>query len=190
MVKTLAWIAVRPNRRRISQRQACKVRAKGAAPRTVPSDWGHSSVGRALEWHSRGQGFDSPWLHHHGTRSGRTEPCGVTRHHVNPLRYRQHIVSATHRTISKICRSPQLTPRLGPPLQHYYSPRSWTYSGPAKPNHRQEIFLLTSRARLLRQAMPVRGRRRRARFAERHLQCHQGKNSRRSAGYRATLRQG
>ena len=26
--------------------------------------WGHSSVGRALEWHSRGQGFDSPWLHH------------------------------------------------------------------------------------------------------------------------------
>ena len=31
-----------------------------AAPR-----WGHSSVGRALEWHSRGRGFDSPWLHHH-----------------------------------------------------------------------------------------------------------------------------
>ena len=27
------------------------------------SRWGHSSVGRALEWHSRGQGFDSPWLH-------------------------------------------------------------------------------------------------------------------------------
>ena len=25
--------------------------------------WGHSSVGRALEWHSRGQGFDPPWLH-------------------------------------------------------------------------------------------------------------------------------
>ena len=25
---------------------------------------GHSSVGRALEWHSRGQGFKSPWLHH------------------------------------------------------------------------------------------------------------------------------
>ena len=24
---------------------------------------GHSSVGRALEWHSRGRGFDSPWLH-------------------------------------------------------------------------------------------------------------------------------
>ncbi len=26
---------------------------------------GRSSVGRALEWHSRGQGFDSPRLHHH-----------------------------------------------------------------------------------------------------------------------------
>ena len=24
---------------------------------------GHSSVGRALQWHCRGQGFDSPWLH-------------------------------------------------------------------------------------------------------------------------------
>src|SRR4029450_1154526 len=24
---------------------------------------GHSSVGRAREWHSRGRGFDSPWLH-------------------------------------------------------------------------------------------------------------------------------
>src|SRR5262249_4392473 len=26
--------------------------------------WGYSSAGRALEWHSRGQGFDSPYLHH------------------------------------------------------------------------------------------------------------------------------
>ena len=25
--------------------------------------WGYSSVGRALEWHSRGQGFESPYLH-------------------------------------------------------------------------------------------------------------------------------
>ena len=24
---------------------------------------GYSSVGRALEWHSRGQGFESPYLH-------------------------------------------------------------------------------------------------------------------------------
>ncbi len=28
-----------------------------------PTQWGISSVGRALEWHSRGQGFDSPILH-------------------------------------------------------------------------------------------------------------------------------
>ena len=25
---------------------------------------GHSSVGRALAWHARGRGFESPWLHH------------------------------------------------------------------------------------------------------------------------------
>ena len=31
--------------------------------------WGYSSVGRALEWHSRGQGFDSPYLHHLEPRS-------------------------------------------------------------------------------------------------------------------------
>ena len=30
----------------------------------LPAGWGRSSVGRALEWHSRGQGFDSPRLHH------------------------------------------------------------------------------------------------------------------------------
>jgi hypothetical protein len=31
----------------------------------ISDSWrGHSSVGRALEWHSRGRGFDSPWLHH------------------------------------------------------------------------------------------------------------------------------
>ena len=26
-------------------------------------NWGCSSVGRASEWHSEGQGFDSPYLH-------------------------------------------------------------------------------------------------------------------------------
>ncbi len=30
---------------------------------TIIKLWGHSSVGRALEWHSRGQGSDSPCLH-------------------------------------------------------------------------------------------------------------------------------
>ena len=29
---------------------------------------GYSSVGRALEWHSRGQGFESPYLHQRITR--------------------------------------------------------------------------------------------------------------------------
>ena len=29
-----------------------------------PNPWGHSSVGRALEWHSRGRRFDPDWLHH------------------------------------------------------------------------------------------------------------------------------
>ena len=35
----------------------------------MPCPWGYSSVGRALEWHSRGQGFDSPYLHHKQTKS-------------------------------------------------------------------------------------------------------------------------
>jgi hypothetical protein len=34
--------------------------------KTIPVR-GHSSVGRALAWHARGQGFDSPWLHQAGT---------------------------------------------------------------------------------------------------------------------------
>ena len=29
----------------------------------VAANWGHSSVGRALEWHSRGRRFDPAWLH-------------------------------------------------------------------------------------------------------------------------------
>src|SRR4029079_11225764 len=37
-----------------------------SSPETAPAIcrvWGHSSVGRALEWHSRGRRFDSDWLH-------------------------------------------------------------------------------------------------------------------------------
>ena len=38
--------------------------AAGRLPITDPFPWrGHSSVGRALEWHSRGRRFDSAWLH-------------------------------------------------------------------------------------------------------------------------------
>ncbi len=28
---------------------------------------GHGAVGSAFEWHSKGQGFESPWLHHMNT---------------------------------------------------------------------------------------------------------------------------
>ena len=35
---------------------------------------GRSSVGRALEWHSRGQGFDSPRLHRRPKRLARAGP--------------------------------------------------------------------------------------------------------------------
>ncbi len=42
--------------------------------------WGHSSVGRALEWHSRGRRFDSAWLHQN-TPTGlrRSERRGLSR---------------------------------------------------------------------------------------------------------------
>ena len=45
---------------------ACSPLAGGKLPRTACSRshcWGRSSVGRAPEWHSGGQGFDSPRLH-------------------------------------------------------------------------------------------------------------------------------
>src|SRR5215217_8612957 len=29
----------------------------------TPLEWGHSSAGRALAWHARGQRFDPAWLH-------------------------------------------------------------------------------------------------------------------------------
>ena len=38
---------------------------------------GHSSVGRALEWHSRGQGFDSPCLHHSFVKRTRRKVCYI-----------------------------------------------------------------------------------------------------------------
>ena len=43
--------------------------------------WGHSSVGRALEWHSRGQGFDPPWLHqsNQAKASSYSKPEGLCR---------------------------------------------------------------------------------------------------------------
>ena len=31
----------------------------------VKGNGGHSSAGRALQWHCRGRRFDPAWLHHH-----------------------------------------------------------------------------------------------------------------------------
>ena len=38
-------------------------------PYTFEHRWGISSVGRAFEWHSKGQGFESPILHSYYTRT-------------------------------------------------------------------------------------------------------------------------
>ena len=42
----------------------------------TPLSWGCSSLGRALEWHSRGKGFDPPHLHFRGVR--RTQMLSFT----------------------------------------------------------------------------------------------------------------
>ena len=42
----------------------------GIAPR------GYSSVGRAFEWHSKGQEFESPYLHHRRSRKTSGENLG------------------------------------------------------------------------------------------------------------------
>src|SRR6202035_5177857 len=44
-------------------RRKLKEASSGAKFSPPMSLWGHSSVGRALEWHSRGRRFDSDWLH-------------------------------------------------------------------------------------------------------------------------------
>ena len=45
------------------RRRLIRVMPNAAGSRHRGTRWGHSSVGRALEWHSRGRRFDSPWLH-------------------------------------------------------------------------------------------------------------------------------
>jgi hypothetical protein len=67
--------AGRPRHRRRNPRDASCAIGGGGLVRRLPGAGttqparprGRSSVGRALEWHSRGQGFDSPRLHHQGT---------------------------------------------------------------------------------------------------------------------------
>src|SRR5690606_29932294 len=91
--------AIGRSRREVSLEHRCRspylpaatagfVQAAGAATATGwpdPADAlrGHSSVGRALEWHSRGRGFDSPWLHQSpDDPSGRVTvfPCRAERY--------------------------------------------------------------------------------------------------------------
>ena len=45
-------------------RQAKSLTSAGGTLDYVLSGWGRSSVGRAPEWHSGGQGFEPPRLHH------------------------------------------------------------------------------------------------------------------------------
>ena len=46
-----------------------RFRSEARAKRNRVEDvWGISAVGSAFEWHSKGQGFDSPMLHHKGIK--------------------------------------------------------------------------------------------------------------------------
>src|SRR4051812_48607983 len=42
----------------------------------IPEIRGHSSAGRALQWHCRGQRFDPAWLHHPPLRGFKFDPSG------------------------------------------------------------------------------------------------------------------
>ena len=53
----------RPNLRHLRNPSVVNVLPGACSIKPVAAVWGCSSVGRALEWHSRGQGFDSPRLH-------------------------------------------------------------------------------------------------------------------------------
>jgi hypothetical protein len=58
-----------PTAGRLNSEIAHAVAVTRSSRRAVTHDRGRSSVGRALEWHSRGQGFDSPRLHGVANRS-------------------------------------------------------------------------------------------------------------------------
>ncbi len=67
--------------------------------------WGHSSVGRALEWHSRGQGFDSPWLHQFSLQKLRISAVFAFLRLISPtdfptIRDRSAVIPATSATSS------------------------------------------------------------------------------------------
>src|ERR1019366_5105603 len=52
--------SARPSRRK--RRPDAAARVSQNAARKI-ANWGHSSDGRAREWHSRGRRFDPAWLH-------------------------------------------------------------------------------------------------------------------------------
>ena len=52
---------------------------EGAYIPTLADEWGHSSIGRALQWHCRGRRFDPAWLHQHRIRH-RTDTVHSPRH--------------------------------------------------------------------------------------------------------------
>src|SRR5207249_3987142 len=77
--------------------------------------WGRSSVGRALEWHSRGRGFDSLRLHFScrivSTRT--TQPRARLRENSTAL---QRVLCGFGRSAAlKLSRSGRRTPPLVPP---------------------------------------------------------------------------
>ena len=87
-------------------------------PASTPNrcPWGRSSVGRAPEWHSGGQGFDSPRLHHDfkglrdsGEKYPEKCPRGVRK--IAPGQDRQGTGTATGRTdMDQDCWPPNSTP--------------------------------------------------------------------------------
>lgn len=88
---TGAFSACSPRRRPVNDAHTAR-RAAPETERALKSGqvWGLSSVGRALAWHARGQGFDSPRLHQifihekhqivQPQSAGLSPPCGHRPH--------------------------------------------------------------------------------------------------------------
>src|SRR5688572_4558324 len=71
--------------------------------------WGHSSAGRAPEWHSGGQGFDPPWLHHSSIKLVSRDPsCSSFRPADATIGLVQIIVPLRHarldRSATRLCK--------------------------------------------------------------------------------------
>ena len=74
----------RPRKTRKKKFQQKPLASPKIFPYNISSSRGRSSAGRALDWQSRGQGFDSPRLHHRECKaSGITEAFFICRQRVN-----------------------------------------------------------------------------------------------------------